>query len=127
MPTNTNYKSIYLSEKYDSKSGLTELKGIYNNNGNEEEFYELINEPPPNFFDLNERLENDFLSSPFDNFDNHQTFFTDEELLRVKSSKVKTSKVKSSKVKSSKIKSSKVKSSKVKSSKVKSSKVKKIK
>jgi hypothetical protein len=92
------YQSFSLSEKYDSRNGFTEIDGIYNDNGDEEFFSEIIY-GPPNSLDLNERLENDFLSSPFEIKNN--TFFSENDMIqkkkRRKSSKRKNNKRKSSK------------------------------
>ena len=75
------YQSFSLSEKYDSRNGFTEIDGIYNDNGDEQIFSEII-EGYPNSLDLNERLENDFLSSPFEL--NNNTFFSENDMIRVK-------------------------------------------
>ena len=91
------YQSFSLSEKYDSRNGFTEIDGIYNDNGDEQIFSEII-EGYPNYLDLNERLENDFLSSPLDKKNN--TFFSENDMIRVK--RRKSSKRKSIKRKSSK-------------------------
>ena len=80
-----DFKSVSLSKKYDSRLGLTEINEIYNDNGKKQVFSEII-EGPPNAFDLNERLENDFLSSPLDNT-NDNTFFSDNDMIRVKKRK----------------------------------------
>jgi hypothetical protein len=79
------YQSLSLSEKYDSRDGFTEINGIYNDNGNEQIFSEII-DGYPNYFDLNERLENDFLSSPLDKINNN-TFFSENDMIRVKKRK----------------------------------------
>jgi hypothetical protein len=79
------YQSFSLSETYDSRNGFTEIDAMYNDNGNEQFFSEII-DGSPNSFDLNERLENDFLSSPFDNT-NDDTFFSDNDMIRVKKRK----------------------------------------
>jgi hypothetical protein len=92
------YQSFSLSETYDSRNGFTEIDGIYNDNGNKQLFYEIIN-GSPNSFDLNERLENDFLSFPLDNT-NDNTFFSDNDMIRVK--KRKSNQRKSKKRKTSK-------------------------
>jgi hypothetical protein len=78
----TKYQSFSLSENYDSDKGFTEIEGMYNDNGNEHVFSEIIN-GYPNSFDLNERLEHDFLSSPFDEVEN-TTFFNDNDMIHVK-------------------------------------------
>lgn len=79
------YQSFSLSETYDSRNGFTEIDAMYNDNGNEHFFSEII-EGYPNSLDLNERLENDFLSSPFDKINNN-TFFSDNDMIRVKKRK----------------------------------------
>jgi hypothetical protein len=79
------YQSITLSEKYDSRNGFTEIDGIYDDNGDEQIFSEII-EGYPNSLDLNERLENDFLSSPLDKINNN-TFFSENDMIRVKKRK----------------------------------------
>jgi hypothetical protein len=79
------YQSFSLSEKYDSRNGFTEIDGIYNDNGDEQLFSEII-EGYPNSLDLNERLENDFLSSSLDKIKNN-TFFSENDMIRVKKRK----------------------------------------
>jgi hypothetical protein len=74
-----NYKTTSISEKYDPISGLTEINEIYNDNGKERVFSEII-KGHPNYFDLNERLENDFLSSPFHKI-KYKTFFNNTEMV----------------------------------------------
>jgi hypothetical protein len=91
-----DFKSVSLSKKYDSRLGLTEINEIYNDNGKKQVFSEII-EGPPNAFDLNERLENDFLSSPFEEI-KHTTFFNDYEMVNDKHlKKIKTNKKKTNK------------------------------
>jgi len=82
------YQSFSLSEDYDSNKGFTEIEAMYNDNGNEQIFSEIIN-GPPNSFDLNERLEQDFLSSPFNDL-NNRTFFNEDDMIQVKRRKRKT-------------------------------------
>ena len=77
-----NYKTASISEKYDPIKGLTEIHEIYNDNGKERVFSEII-KGHPSSFDLNERLENDFLSSPFHEI-KYKTFFNNCEMVNPK-------------------------------------------
>ena len=94
-----DFKSVSLSKKYDSRLGLTEINEIYNDNGKKQVFSEII-EGSPNTFDLNERLENDFLSSPFEEI-KHTTFFNDYEMIQLKKKSKKKSNKRKRKRKSS--------------------------
>ena len=86
MSTNFHdFKSVSISKKYDSEKGLTEIDGIYNDNGKKHVFSDII-KGYPNSFDLNERLENDFLSSPFHE-KKYKTFFNDSEMIQLKKRK----------------------------------------
>jgi hypothetical protein len=84
------FQSFSLSEKYDSDKGFTEINGMYNDNGNKTLFSEIISEPP-NSFDLNERLEEDFLSSPFDDM-KKTSFLNDKDMIQLKNKKQRTNK-----------------------------------
>jgi len=77
-----NYKTASISEKYDPIKGFTEIHEIYNDNGKEHIFSEII-KGHPNSFDLNERLKNDFLSSPFHEI-KYKTFFNNSEMVNRK-------------------------------------------
>jgi hypothetical protein len=77
-----NYNSASISEKYDPIKGLTEIHEIYNDNGKEHTFSEII-KGHPHSFDLNERLKNDFLSSPFHEI-KYKTFFNNSEMINRK-------------------------------------------
>jgi len=76
-----NYKSLSLSENYDSRTGFTTINGLYNNNGNGVLFNEII-KGTPNPIDLQEELKNDFLSLQFDNVLNNNTFFNKNDMIQ---------------------------------------------
>jgi hypothetical protein len=84
------FQSFVLSEKYDSDKGFTEINGMYNDNGNKNFFSEIMG-GPPNSFDLNERLEEDFLSSPFDDM-RKISFLNDKDMIQLKNKKQRTNK-----------------------------------
>jgi hypothetical protein len=84
------FKSFSLSEKYNSDKGFTEINGIYNDNGNKNFFSEII-DGPPHSVDLNKRLEEDFLSSPFDDM-RETTFLNDKDMIQLKNKKQRINK-----------------------------------
>jgi hypothetical protein len=77
-----NYQSLSLSEKYDSRTGFTTIDKLYNNNGNQVLFTEII-KGKHNPIDLQEELQNDFLSLQFDNVLNNNNFFNKQDMIQL--------------------------------------------
>jgi hypothetical protein len=91
-----NYQSLSLSEKYDSRTGITTIDKLYNNNGNQVLFTEII-KGKHNPIDLQEELQNDFLSLQFDNVLNNNNFFNKQDMIQLNVQKRKKQKRKTSK------------------------------
>jgi hypothetical protein len=88
-----NYEKFSLSENYDSRTGLTKIDGLYNHNGKEKLFTEII-KGHPSYNDIHEELEHDFLTSKIEY--HNKPYMNEYEMIRLNKKKHRSTKRKRS-------------------------------